>query len=211
MGTLLLCLVGCFSMILWYLLFWVSYMHVSYFCICNCSAQLSMFHMERRSRNMLIIIIITINTKQYLWTRNFKRLQGISILKLLLPVQETHHTITLIRQGEVTVNYGPVSFPSIPRCLCAALIEHWHFSPTAPNPHTAYQLMPHAKVHSITVGRINDLPAQLTARLILQTAGIKYKHQHALTLASVTILRLTFDVRVCLIEHNNRKKKPCTQ
>ena len=40
------------------LLFWVSYMHVLYFCICACSAQVSMFHMERRSRNALIIIII---------------------------------------------------------------------------------------------------------------------------------------------------------
>ena len=29
-----------------------------YFCICPCSAQLSMFHVERRSRNTLIIIII---------------------------------------------------------------------------------------------------------------------------------------------------------
>ena len=34
-----------------------SYMHV--FCISTCSVQLSMFHMERRSRNALIIIIIT--------------------------------------------------------------------------------------------------------------------------------------------------------
>ena len=36
-------------------------MHVlcfSYFFICTCSAQLSMFHMERRSRNTLIVIII---------------------------------------------------------------------------------------------------------------------------------------------------------
>ena len=33
---------------------------VLYFCICTCSAQLSMFHMERRSRNTLIIIIINI-------------------------------------------------------------------------------------------------------------------------------------------------------
>ena len=31
-------------------------MHV--FCICTCSAQLRVFHMERRSRNTLIIIII---------------------------------------------------------------------------------------------------------------------------------------------------------
>ena len=28
------------------------------FCVCPCSGQLSMFHMKRRSRNMLIIIII---------------------------------------------------------------------------------------------------------------------------------------------------------
>ena len=34
----------------------------SIFCICTCSAQLSMFHMEKRSRNMLIIIIIITHT-----------------------------------------------------------------------------------------------------------------------------------------------------
>ena len=38
----------------------VLYACVLYFCICPCSAQLSMFHMERRSRNTLIIISITI-------------------------------------------------------------------------------------------------------------------------------------------------------
>ena len=39
----------------------VPYMQViCIFCICTCSAQLSMFHMERHSRNMLIIIIIII-------------------------------------------------------------------------------------------------------------------------------------------------------
>ena len=32
------------------------YACVFYFCICTCSAQLSMFHMEKRSRNTLIII-----------------------------------------------------------------------------------------------------------------------------------------------------------
>ena len=36
----------------------VLYACVLYFCICTCSAQLNMFHMERRSRNTLIIIII---------------------------------------------------------------------------------------------------------------------------------------------------------
>ena len=33
---------------------------VLYFCICTCSVQLSMFHMEGRSRNALIIIIIVV-------------------------------------------------------------------------------------------------------------------------------------------------------
>ena len=36
----------------------VLYACVLYFCICTCSVQLSMFHMERRSRNTLIIIIM---------------------------------------------------------------------------------------------------------------------------------------------------------
>ena len=35
----------------------VLYACVLYFCICTCSAQLSVFHMERRSRNTLIVII----------------------------------------------------------------------------------------------------------------------------------------------------------
>ena len=55
-GYSLLCLVGCFSMIIWTpTVSSVLYSCVSYFCICTCSAQLSMFHMEWRSRNMLII------------------------------------------------------------------------------------------------------------------------------------------------------------
>ena len=61
--THLYCLVGCLSMIVWtHAVLSVLYAFVLYFCICTCSAQLSMFHMERRSRNMLIIIIITILT-----------------------------------------------------------------------------------------------------------------------------------------------------
>ena len=52
-------LVGCLSLVVWTLaVLGVLYASVMYFCICTCSAQLSMFHMERRSRNMLIIIII---------------------------------------------------------------------------------------------------------------------------------------------------------
>ena len=60
-GYSFLCLVGCFSMITCTLtVLSVLYACVSDFCICTCSAQLSMFHMERRSRNTLIIIIIII-------------------------------------------------------------------------------------------------------------------------------------------------------
>ena len=56
-----LCLVGCFSMIIWTpTVLSVLYACVLYFCICTCSAKLSMFHMERRSKNALIIIIIII-------------------------------------------------------------------------------------------------------------------------------------------------------
>ena len=49
-------------MIVWTPAVWgVLYACALYFCICTRSAQLSMFHMERRSRNTPIIItIITI-------------------------------------------------------------------------------------------------------------------------------------------------------
>ena len=60
-GCFFLCLVGCFSMIIWTpTVLSVLYACVLYFCIWTCSVQLSMFHMQRRSRNMLIIITITL-------------------------------------------------------------------------------------------------------------------------------------------------------
>ena len=52
-------LIGCFSRIIWTPVLSVLYACLLYFFICTCSAQLSMFHMERRSRNTLIIIIIS--------------------------------------------------------------------------------------------------------------------------------------------------------
>ena len=63
----LYCFVGCLSMIVWTpALLGVLYACVLYFCICICPAQLSMFQIERRSRNTLItIIIITINLKAH--------------------------------------------------------------------------------------------------------------------------------------------------
>ena len=58
-GYSFLCLVGCFSMIiLTPAVLSVLYAGVLYFYISTCSAQLSMFYMERRSRNTLITIII---------------------------------------------------------------------------------------------------------------------------------------------------------
>ena len=56
------CLVGCLSMIDWTpAVLDVLYACVLYFCNCICSAQFIVFHVERCSRNMLIIIIIIIN------------------------------------------------------------------------------------------------------------------------------------------------------
>ena len=46
------------------------YACVLHFCIHTCSAQLSMFHMERHSRNTLIIIIITIIKADVLQSEN---------------------------------------------------------------------------------------------------------------------------------------------
>ena len=54
----LYCLVGCLSMIVWtHAVLGVLYACVLYFCVCTCSARLSMFHVERPSRNTLITII----------------------------------------------------------------------------------------------------------------------------------------------------------
>ena len=54
------CLVGCLSMIVWTsAVLGVLYPCVLYFCVCTCSAQLSMF--QTRSRNTLIINIIVID------------------------------------------------------------------------------------------------------------------------------------------------------
>ena len=57
MGTFFLnYLVGCLSMIVWTpAVLGVLYAGV---CICTCSAQLSLFHLERRSRNTLIISLV---------------------------------------------------------------------------------------------------------------------------------------------------------
>ena len=57
--THLYCLVRCLSMIVWtHAVLGVLYVCVLYFCICTCSAQLSMFPLERCSRNMLLSLLL---------------------------------------------------------------------------------------------------------------------------------------------------------
>ena len=59
--THLYCFVECLSMIVWTHAVWdVLYACVLYLYICTSSAQLSMFHMERRSRNSLIITVVVV-------------------------------------------------------------------------------------------------------------------------------------------------------
>ena len=61
--THLYCCVGCLSIFVWtHGLVGVLYACVLYFCICAFSVQLSMFHMERRSRNIVVGVIIIIIT-----------------------------------------------------------------------------------------------------------------------------------------------------
>ena len=46
-------------MIVWTPAVWgVLYACVLYFCICTCSAQSSMFHMEKRARNTLMMMMM---------------------------------------------------------------------------------------------------------------------------------------------------------
>ena len=62
------CSAGCFSVIVWtHAVLGVLHACVLYFSICTCSAQLSMFHMERHSINTLIIITI-INKFHLKWS-----------------------------------------------------------------------------------------------------------------------------------------------
>ena len=61
MGVFFFCLIGRFSMIVWTPTVFECLICMRFlFSYCTCSAQLSMFHMDKRSRNTLIIIIIII-------------------------------------------------------------------------------------------------------------------------------------------------------
>ena len=106
MGTLFLCLAGCFSMIILIpAVLSVLYASVLYFCICSCSVQLSMFHVERHSRNMIIVIIIIITiiiilllllsaSKVYMLP-HWDRICWLNLLshpvKVTVPANQSHH------------------------------------------------------------------------------------------------------------------------
>ena len=95
-NTHLYCSVGCLSMIVWtHAVLGVLYACVLHFSICTCSEQLSMFHMERHSRNTLNIIIII--TKQMNHT--------------LIP--SVHLYTVYLKQGQVSLTTVPVSILSL--------------------------------------------------------------------------------------------------
>ena len=79
MGVLFLCLIGCFSMIVWTPTVFECLICMRFlFLYCTCSAQLSVFHMEKRSRNTLIISIIIIeynDNRIHIFTKLAQRLR----------------------------------------------------------------------------------------------------------------------------------------
>ena len=68
----------------------VLYACVLYFCLCTCSAQLSTFHMERRSRNMLITIII-ITTVTIILSITSNRHWWLSLVYITVTFTGLHH------------------------------------------------------------------------------------------------------------------------
>ena len=116
-----------------HMLFWVSYMYV--FCICTCSVQLSMFHMERCSRNTLFTIIIII--MKVTGTQSVQK-----------PLKRLKHTLFLVRQNFchihhfIYTSYGPWSTSK----LCLSFIHNIMASMFIYNVH----------VLSILYTRVND-------------------------------------------------------
>ena len=110
----------------WVRLYRVRFLSVFYecllhFCICTCSAQLSMFHMERHSRNMLIIIIIIIIIIIYLGN-----------LKCYHPdINDPDHTYSSTQSPfytfltrQIQLNYLPfIKYFGLPNLLVAQFIE----------------------------------------------------------------------------------------
>ena len=108
---------------------------VLYFCICTCSEQLSMFHMERCSKNMLIIIIIIISFQHHLsktlhGVRSGSRSSATSVQDSNAHRQVNSHCY-LISQGSPTAEAAVGNTqkrnvqPSGKKCSYCQKLNHW--------------------------------------------------------------------------------------
>ena len=81
----------------------VLYACVLYFCICTCSAQLSMFHVEGHSRNMLFVITIITNDKTHLH-KAYTNQRAVPAYKkiILTPPLLLHHLLGLVVKASVS-------------------------------------------------------------------------------------------------------------
>ena len=75
------------------------YASVLQFCICPCSAQLSMFHKERCSRNTLIIIIIIIIITEQCQLSSLKKKERkwIHLDRFTILIIQTHFTVSCLK------------------------------------------------------------------------------------------------------------------
>ena len=92
----------------------VLYAFVLYFCICTCSVQLSMFHMERRSRNTLTTIIF----KYVIFSGN---------LRLSDKMYQRPGNFPLTRRKNEAVKYTCLC--NVPYCLWQITQAHFPVSP----------------------------------------------------------------------------------
>ena len=106
---------------------------VSYFCTCTCSAQLSMFHTERWSRNTITIIIV-IKFHMERWSSNTIIIDKINIITIA--VWQTSPAI-LQTHGHCPVtppNYTHThSLSQPPPSLYYGKISHWNVWPRGPS------------------------------------------------------------------------------
>ena len=110
----------------------VLYACVLYFCICTCSAQLSMFHMDRRSRNTLIIITIIwkqCNEMVVFWRWPWTSRSAVEYECLLYQLKSKwiwtsvqYWCMLLIETENICMSFWPISHVSV---FGYQWISHW--------------------------------------------------------------------------------------
>ena len=91
------------------------YACVFYFCISTCSAHLSMFHMEKRYRNTLIIIIIIIllpenlGTHCHEWPAEKAKAEVVQV-QMLVETNSKRHDIMIYMDSSVTRDWSDWGF-----------------------------------------------------------------------------------------------------